>query len=438
MPRPRLLLACVPLLVAAVACGRDGGGASRGGPGSGPAGPPPSVTVTPVLALRLADERERVGQVRAVEDVELRARISGFLEERLFEEGSDVEKGDLLFVIEQAPYEARVSRAEAELARAKAALQEAELELRRTRRLRGRNVTSEAELDAAVASEAQATAEVLAAEASLAEARLDLDYTTIHAPVSGRVGRAAYSVGDLVGPESGPLATLATLDPIHVYWQVPEDIILDFRRRNVQRAQRGEEPESVSARLRFRDGSLYEHEGVWDFLDNRVDPTTGTQTARAVFPNPDALLLPGQYATVIVQVGAPRRTLVVPQAAVQEDQAGRFVLVVDDEDVARLRRVEMGARQGIYWAVRSGLSAGDRVVYQGVQKARPDAPVAPKRVLPDPPVGSVAARPATAEEPAPAPEAQAAASDGAADEPSDAAPSQGGGEASDGGSSAGS
>jgi membrane fusion protein (multidrug efflux system) len=349
--------------------------------------------------MEVSDEYERVGQVRAIEDVELRARITGFLEQRLFEEGSDVEKGKLLFVIEQAPYEARVARAKAELARAKAALGEAELELRRTRRLRQDKVSSEANLDAAVAAEAEASAEVLAAEAGLTEARLDLEYTTIHAPVAGRIGRAIYSVGDLVGPDSGTLATLATLDPIHVYWQVPEGVILDFRRRNLERARNDQPPEQVKAQLRFGDGTLYEHEGVWDFLDNRIDPTTGTQTARAVFPNADGLLLPGQYAVVLVQVGEPRMTLAIPQSAVQEDQAGRFVLAVDDGNRARLRRVDMGSRRGIYWAVRSGLVAGDRVIYQGIQKVRPDAVVDPEERLPEPPVGTAAARAAAPVEP---------------------------------------
>jgi membrane fusion protein (multidrug efflux system) len=379
-PRPIHSLLLAPL--ALLACGE------RTPPDAEVSQPPPSVTVAPVLKTRLPDERERVGQVAAVEDVELRARITGFLEQRLFEEGTDVAKGQLLFVIERAPYEAKVARAEAEVARAKAALQEAELELRRTKRLRQQNVASQAALDAAVARQAEAEAQVLGAEASLREARLDLEYTEIRSPFSGRVGRVLYSVGDLVGPESGALATVATLDPIHVYWQVPETVILNFRRASAERARRGEEPLEVTARLRFGDGTFYEQTGVWDFLDNRVDPTTGTQTARAVFPNPDALLLPGQYATVIVQVGAPRETLVIPQAAVQEDQAGRFVLVVGDDDTAELRRVTMGAREGIYWEVRSGLGENERVIYQGVQKARPGSPVDAMLLRPEPPVGA--------------------------------------------------
>lgn len=371
------------------------GGETPSGPRDAAGAPPPSVTVARVQATLLPDERERVGQVQAIEDVELRARIEGFLEQRLFEEGSDVAKGDLLFVIERAPYEARFAEAEAQLARARAALTEAQLALTRTQELRRKNVSTEAQLDSAVAREAGAAAEVLAAEAALKQARLNLDYTEIHAPVAGRVGRAFYSQGDLVDPDSGPLVTLASLDPIYVYWQVPEGAILDYRRRNVARAQRGEAPLRVTAQLRFGDGSFYEHPGVWDFLDNRVDPTTGTQTARAEFPNPDGLLLPGQYAAVIVQIGEPRHTLIVPQASVQEDQAGRFVLVVDAEGNAELRRVEMGTRLGIFWEVRSGLAEGERVIYQGVQKVQPGVHVAAMERTPEPPVGGAPGATAT-------------------------------------------
>jgi len=348
-----------------------------------------------VLSARLPEEYERVGQVQAIADVELRARIEGFLEERHFEEGSEVESGQLLFTIERAPYEARVAEAEAQLARAQANLKDAGLELGRARELRRKDVATQATLDTAIARQAAQKAEVLAAEAALRQARLNLDYTEIHAPVTGRVGRAFFSVGDLVEPDSGPLATLATMDPIHVYWQVPEGAILDFRRRNVAREREGEEPLEVIAHLRFGDGTFYEHPGVWNFLDNRVDPTTGTQTARAEFPNPEGLLLPGQYAAVIVQVGEPRDALIIPQAGVQEDQAGRFVLVVDDEDMVELRRVEMGARLGIFWEARAGLAEGERVIYQGVQKARPGGRVAVVERTPDPPVGGAPGATAT-------------------------------------------
>lgn len=344
------------------------------------------MTVASVRHARLADERERVGQVRAVEDVELRARVAGQLEQRLFAEGSVVTRGDLLFVIEQAPYEAVVAAAEAEVAGARATLQQGALDLRRARELREKKIVSVAALDDAITREAEAQARVLEAEARLRQARLDLGYTEVRAPITGRIGEAAFSVGDFVQPASGALASIVTIDPIHVYWQVPERVILDFRRANLIRQQAGEPTLGVTARLRLEDGTIYSHTGMWDFLDNRVDPTTGTQTARAVFPNPDGLLVAGQYASVIVAVGAPREALVIPQAAVQEDQTGRFVLVVTAANEVELRRVALGDRQGIHWEVEEGLSAGEHVIYEGIQKVRPGLEVAPVLEEPESPV----------------------------------------------------
>ncbi len=350
-----------------------------------PAGPPPltAVTVTPVKLLKVADTVQQIGRVQAINDVELRARVQGFLEQRLFREGVDVEKGALLFVIEQAEYETEVARAEARLASAKAELENTRRARARSESLLGRGNISQAAHDDAIAANLQAEADVKAAEAELRAAELNLSYTEIHAPFSGRIGRSQYSVGDLLGPDSEALAELVSLDPIHVYVEVPENVLFESRRRNEERAQKGEEIPVITPRLRFRDGSYYPHDGTVDFRDNRINPTTGTQTARGVFPNPDKVLLPGQYVEVVVQIGDEEERLVIPQASVQEDQAGRFVLVVDDADTVTIRRVVLGDPQGIYTVVESGLSEGERVIFQGVQKVRPGMKVTATEANPE-------------------------------------------------------
>ncbi len=339
--------------------------------------PPPSVTVIPASRIEVIETVEGVGQTQATEEVEIRARVEGFLAERKFLEGSDVDAGALLFVIEQASYQIQVKRVEAELAKAKAEQTRARSDLTRIRKLRERRVASQSALDEAVASEQKATADVLARKAELSQAELDLSYTTIRAPFDGRTGRSEYSIGDLVDRESAPLTTLVALDPIYVYWRVSEQIPLAYRRRLHVLMQDGKPMIKVTPRLKFTDGSFYEHEGRVDFLDNRVDPATGTQKVRAVFPNPDKILLPGQYVSVVIEVGDATAQLVIPQAAVQQDRDGYYVLVIDSDNRVALRRVTLGARQGVDWIVEDGVLEGEQVIVQGSQKVRPGVVVAP-------------------------------------------------------------
>ncbi|MEE8270103.1 MAG: efflux RND transporter periplasmic adaptor subunit, partial [Alphaproteobacteria bacterium] len=266
--------------------------------------------------------------------------------------------------------------AAAELQRARATYQAAASELERAQTLIQRGNISGSTLDQRTADEARSEADVNAAEAALQRTRLDFDYTKITAPFAGRIGRATYDVGNLVGPDSGVLATLVDLDPIYVTFPVSErDLLTAMQaRRTVDGVQ-----SSVVPRLRLSTGDMYDRAGRIEFLDNRVDPTTGTVAVRAQFANPDQLLLPGQFVTVVLSAGTAETRAVIPQAAVQENQAGRFVLVVGDDDRVDARQVVAGQRLGTDWVIEDGLEEGELVVVEGLQKVRPGARVRPVR-----------------------------------------------------------
>lgn len=339
--------------------------------------PPPAVTVTPVIKAPVTENFSFLGLTKAVEEVELMARIEGFLAERRFTEGGDVNKGDVLFVIDPEPYRAELRRISAELRKAQAEQTRTALDLERVAAIRERKLISQAELDKAQAEDKKAAADVQVRQAELHKAQLDLGYTEIRAPVAGRIGRSEYSVGDLIKKDGEPLATLVTLDPIYVYWEASENLLLPYRRLVPDLVKDGKPAIAAVPRLRFEDGSAYPYEGKVDFIDNRINRETSTQRLRAVFPNPDKLLMPGQFVNVSLDIGAAVEQLLVPQTAVQADSQGFFVLTVDDGNIAATRRVEMGARQGTDWIVKSGLKEGERVIYEGVQKARPGQPVTP-------------------------------------------------------------
>lgn len=332
-----------------------------------------SVTVTTVKKINVAETVERVAQTQATEDIELMARVEGFLVERKFIEGSDVNKGDLLFVIEKAHYEAEVQRITAELEKAKAEHIKEKLNLGRVRSLRKKRTISQAELDNAIASEKMMSAQIAVHQAELRRAQLNLGYTQIKAPIAGRIGQSEFSVSDLVNKQSVPLTTIVALDPIYVYWEVSEGIPLAYRKR--MHFEIGKTNLKIIPRLRFSDDSFYDHQGQVDFIDNRVNPETGTQRVRAIFPNPDKILVPGQYVTIVIQIGESEERLVIPQAAVQAKKSGYFVLAVDDNNVTSVKPVKLGDRHGIYWIIEEGLAEGETIIYQGIQKVRPGSVV---------------------------------------------------------------
>jgi membrane fusion protein (multidrug efflux system) len=328
--------------------------------------PPPAVTVVPVASREVTDTAEFVGRVVAINKVEIVARVPGFIEERTFTEGQEVKKGDLLFRIEQATYKALVDQQLAAVAKAKAVEANAVLQLDRGKEL-GRSLNiPQSTIDQRAADAGTAKADVMVAQAALEQAKINFDYTEIHSPIDGRIGLANFTVGNLVGPTSGSLATIVSYDPIYVIFQASERDVIAYRRRIAV-----EGGPHVVVRLKLPDGSMYQPQGLSNFLDVQVANTTDTVAVRAQFPNPDGLLIPGGVLGVTVERGVPKSTLVVPQAAVQVDQAGRYVLLVDDAKKVELRRITTGAEQGTDIVVTSGLKQGELVITEGIQKVRP-------------------------------------------------------------------
>ena len=342
-----------------------------------PAPPPPSVTVTPVKTVDVSAQDEYIGRTEAVSTVDLRARVTGYLVKRSFEEGGDVREGQLLYLIEQEPYQAAVDAAAAAVAQTEAALENAQKYLGRLNTVKDTGGASKANLDASEGNVLENRALLNQRRAQLTQAKLNLGYTEIRAPISGRIGRTAIHVGNLVGPDSGVLATIIPLDPMWVTFPISERDYLALQESlGVGRTGRQAIPQLVPT-IRLVDGSVYPQAGRIDFQDNRVDESTGTILLRATFPNPRLLLRPGQYVTVIQSQRDTTKCLVVPQAALQRDQVGPFVFVVNANHLAEIRRIELGDVFGTDQIVTEGLQEGEPVISNGLQKVTPGSQVNP-------------------------------------------------------------
>lgn len=328
-------------------------------------GPVPTVVVVPVVERAVSDRAEYVGRTRAYRRVDMVARVTGTLLERPVSEGDTVAADALVFRIDPAEFEAAVAAAEAEVERARAGLDLAVKELERAEALVKRGNIPVATRDQRAAEAAKARAGVSASEAGLTRARLDLGYTEIRSPIRGRIGEAKLDVGNLVGPEVGVLATVIATDPIYVTFSITGKELIQYRQAVAAGRQQDYLP-SIS----LPTGEAFEQPGAIDFVDNEVDPLTGTIRVRALFPNPDNLLPPGQYVTVTLSSAEPTRRLMIPQASVQESQAGRFVLVVTPDSKVEQRPVVVGQTVGPDWVVESGLQLGETVIVEGVQKVR--------------------------------------------------------------------
>jgi membrane fusion protein (multidrug efflux system) len=325
----------------------------------------------PVPVESVSPGADFLGRVEAINAVDIRSRIEGFVEARPFAEGQLVQEGQELFLIERAAYETALATANAALASAQADLRDAEGRFQRNQELRRTQAASQAALEEAQAARDRGRASVLSAEASVRQAELNLSYTTIRAPFSGRIGRAAFAVGSLVGPASEPLARIVQVDPIRVVFSVSDQSILEFRFA----APAGGSTEAFVPVLKLSSGHAYPHGGEIDFLGNEFDPRTGTVPVRARFPNPDGILVPGQFVTVTVRPAAAQRRPLVRLGAVQLDREGRFVLLIDEAGKVVLRRIRVGAQIGQNWVVEEGLEGGERLIIQGFQNARPGTTV---------------------------------------------------------------
>ncbi|HUH85799.1 MAG TPA: efflux RND transporter periplasmic adaptor subunit [Stellaceae bacterium] len=336
--------------------------------------PAPSVSVVPVASRQVTESDDYIGRVTAIDKVDIVARVPGYIEQRNFTEGQPVKTGDLLFRIEQDTYKAAVEQQRATLAKAKATEVNAALQLARSKELvRNQNI-SQAAVDQRAADDASAQADIMAAQAALDQAEINLGYTEIRSPINGRIGIANFTIGNLVGPSSGSLATIVSQDPIYVIFQASEGDVLDYKRRFEEAG--GAKNGPIAVHIKLTDGSVYPELGVPNFLDIQVDNTTDTVAVRAQVPNPQGLLVPGGYVTVSIDRGAPRAALVVPQSALLADQGGRYVLVVDEAKKVEVRRVTTGSEQGSDVIVTQGLKEGDLVIVDGTQKVRPGQVVA--------------------------------------------------------------
>ena len=358
----------------------------------GPQGPP-AVGVMTAERRPVTETSEFVGRVEATDRVNIRARVTGFLQERLFREGGDVQEGDVLFRLERAPFEAQVEQAEANLAAANATLENARVAHARARDLRQTGTGTQVALDNAQAMERTAAANVLSAQAAVRVAQINLGYTEIAAPIAGQIGRATLAVGNVVGPDAGTLAIIVSQDPMRVAFAVSQRTALELRNRFEGRGG----PDAVRVRIRTTDGRVYGETGRVDFVDNQIDRNTDTILVRALIPNPvrrtqegaaapvtPRELVDGQFVTVYLEGAEPVLTITLPRASVLQDQQGSFVFVVGEGNVAQRRNVTLGRSSGETAVIERGLEGGETVVVEGLQRVRPGQPVNPAPAGPPP------------------------------------------------------
>jgi membrane fusion protein (multidrug efflux system) len=388
----------------------------------------PEVSVADVIQRDVPIGGELTGQLRGFEDIEIRARVEGYLKSVDYREGTEVKKGQLLFTIDDLPYRAKLAETKGDLARAQSYLAKTTLDVNRFKPLAAKRAISQAELDNAVAAQRSARAQVEAAKANVEKATLDVGYTRLTSPIVGLAGQAQRKVGDLVGKgDPTLLTTVSSIDPIRVSVNIPEALYLRYVSQipGLGKAPPKPTPDRPGAQLVLGDGSIYPELGFIILIDRAVDPQTGTLRADLSFPNPKKILRPGLYAKVRFQEQLRPGALLVPQRAVNELQGQYSVVVVNAEGKAETRKVKVGPRVGSLWILDDGVKPGEKVIVEGALKVKDGMPVkatvvpaetaAPAPAAPAPGAPAPAAPPQAPGAPAPAaPGAGGAATGGAA------------------------
>jgi len=346
---------------------------------------PVKVTVSTPIEREVLDYEDFTGRVEAVESVDIRARVTGYLDKIAFTEGSEVNKGDLLFEIDPRPFKAACDQAASQVSVREANLKFRQAEVARTKPLLASNAISQSDYDQSVAAEAEAAASVAAAKAALESAQLNLDFTKIASPIAGRISRANITVGNLVRADDTLLTTVVSVDPMYVYFYVDEGTILRIERDLREGKIQTRDDQKLPVLVGLADDDGYPHHGTFDFADNRVDPSTGTIRVRGVFANPkpakgNRALVSGLFARVRVPISSPRKALMVTERALLTDQGQKYLLVVEDKNGAstvRYRPVKVGKLEHGLRVIEAGLQPGERVIVNGLQRVREGMNVEP-------------------------------------------------------------
>jgi membrane fusion protein (multidrug efflux system) len=340
--------------------------------------PPPAVSVEAVAVGNQPLVLEYPALTAGYKQVQVRAQVNGILRERSYVEGSKVKQGQVLFVIDPKPYEAALARAKGTQAQTQARTWQTERELKRIRELQKRGFASEKELDDATSNYEQSKANLESAKAEVQSRQIDLDYTTVEAPISGASSQETVSEGSLMvagDPNASLLTSITQLDPLYVNFSYPDADAERFRREIQAGTVRLPDGKKLTAELKMGDGSLYPLKGKVDFIDSLINTGTGSVSARVVIPNPELKLFPGQFVRVLIEGLSIPDAISVPQRAISQTGAGTLVFVVDEQNIAQPRPVVLGATIGDRWIIRSGLQAGERVIVEGLPKVRPGMPV---------------------------------------------------------------